>query len=225
MMKCRLAVVASVVVLCMGRVVTASCVVDADCDNGDTCSVPDVCTAGTCVLGGGGDANGDLVCDAELDPHTVFNLTKMIVKRKKSNRGDNSVAKGGGDLFVSGSPAGAFTGTNGVSIRVRDALAGIPPAGDGVDVTISWAPADCTTTAGGVLVCQSPTGHAQARFKPNPVGPGQYIFNFKIKGLGDLTGPFFGPVRVVISQGPTLHSSDTIQDCALILSGIRCRAP
>jgi hypothetical protein len=30
-------------------------------------------------------------------------------------------------------------------------------------------------------------------------------------------------VRVVISQGPSSHSGDTIQDCQLILAGIRCR--
>src|SRR5690242_527830 len=40
-----------------------ACSTDADCDNGDVCSVPDTCVAGICLLGGGGDVNGDLVCD------------------------------------------------------------------------------------------------------------------------------------------------------------------
>jgi hypothetical protein len=31
----------------------AACVTDADCDNGDTCSLPDTCVSGSCVLNGG----------------------------------------------------------------------------------------------------------------------------------------------------------------------------
>lgn len=206
-----------------GASAVSGCTVDADCDNADTCSVPDQCVATVCQLGGVGDANGDLVCDGEQDPGISFNLTRIIIRRKDSSRSDNSAVKGGGDLFVLGSSGGAFTGDDGVAIRVRDSLAGIPPAGDGIDVEVSWGPTDCFTKGTGVLSCRTPSRRARAKFKPNPIVPGQYTFNFKLKGLGDLTGPFFGPVRIVLSRGPTRHSSDLIQDCQLILPGIRCR--
>jgi hypothetical protein len=200
-----------------------ACTTDADCDNADTCSVPDKCVGSVCVLGGGGDANDDLVCDAELDPNVDFNMTKIIIRRKDSTRSDNSAVKGGGDLFVTGSAAGAFTGATGMALRIRDDLAGVPPPGDGLDVSVSWAPADCHTKGIGVLSCRTPDGRANVKFKPNPLAPGQYKFNFKLKALGNVTGPFFGPIRVVLSRSPTLHSGDMIQDCQLILPGIRCR--
>ncbi|TMA41923.1 MAG: hypothetical protein E6J81_17925, partial [Deltaproteobacteria bacterium] len=38
--------------------------------NGDTCSQPDTCQGGFCRAGGGGDTDGDLVCDA--DDNCVF---------------------------------------------------------------------------------------------------------------------------------------------------------
>jgi hypothetical protein len=209
--------------LAAAGIVSATCTTDADCDNADTCSVPDQCLAAVCVLGGGGDANHDLVCDGEVDPNVNFNVTKIIIRRKDSSRSDNSAIKGSGDLFVTGSAGGAFTGADGVGLRIRDDLAGVPPSGDGVDFSVSWAPADCHTKGIGVLQCRTPDGHANAKFKPNPVAPGQYKFNFKLKALGDVTGPFFGPVRVVLSRGPALHAADMIQDCQLILPGIRCR--
>src|SRR4029077_17514755 len=56
--------------------IALACVTDAECDNADPCSAPDTCNAGSCVLGGGGDANDDLVCDAEFDPGFEFNMTR-----------------------------------------------------------------------------------------------------------------------------------------------------
>jgi hypothetical protein len=47
--------------------VCVACVVDADCDNGDVCSDPDVCNAGVCVFGGGGDPDFDGICSLDDD--------------------------------------------------------------------------------------------------------------------------------------------------------------
>ncbi|HJQ83594.1 MAG TPA: hypothetical protein VKA21_05940 [Candidatus Binatia bacterium] len=200
----------------------AVCTTDAECDNGDTCSTADQCLVAVCVLGGGGDANDDLVCDDELDGGTTFNLTRLVLRRRNSLRSDNSAAKGGGDLFISGSPAGAFTGTDGISIRLKDALSSVPPTTDGIDVSVSWAPEECTVKSTGVVSCKSLATKNFAKFKPNPIAPSQFKFTFKLKALGDLQGPFFGPVRMVLSRGDR-RSSDVIEDCQLILAGLRCR--
>ena len=203
------------------RFATASCTVDADCDNGDTCSVPDQCVLGTCVLGGGGDLNGDLVCDAELDEITI-RLTKLILRRKTFPTVDNSSVKGRCDMWTSGSPGGAFTGDQGVAIRVKDALSETPPPGDGIDSSVGFLPSECETTSGGQVRCKRADGHATLKVSPRSLASNQYKVSFKAKGIADLAGPFFGPVRVVISRGQR-HSSDLIQDCKLSDSGMKCR--
>jgi len=201
----------------------AACVTDADCDNGDTCNEPDVCDNGTCVLGGGGDTDNDLVCDADVDADLSFNLTRVVLKKQTSGA-DNSVAKGSGDLFAApGSPAGAFVGTSGFTIRVKDSLSAVPPPGDGVDVSVTWAPSDCTTKSTGVISCRTPDGHSFVKFKPNPLAEGQYRFKFKMKRLGNLAGPFFEPVRMVLRRSGTRLRGDQIADCHLILAGLVCR--
>jgi len=211
------------VVLWLAPAARASCVQDADCDNGDTCSFPDVCDNGTCVLGGGGDSNDDLVCDDELDPDMSFNLTRIVIKKKTAGT-DNSVAKGSGDLFVPpGSPAGAFTGTAGFSIRVKDGLSAVPPTGDGVDVSVVFLPTDCVTKSTGVVSCRTVDRRSFVKFKPNPLAEGQYRFKYKLKGLGNLSGPFFEPVRMVLTRSGTRRRGDIVTDCHLILAGLVCR--
>ena len=211
------------IVLTIPTVLYAACVTDAECDNGDVCSVPDTCVLGTCQLGGGGDTNNDLVCDAELDPNTEFNLTKLTLRRNNLVRSDASAAKGAGDLFTAGSPGGAFTGSAGISIRVKDTLSEAPPTGDGVDATVTFAPGDCIVKSVGTTSCRSANHIAFAKFKPNKIIAGQYRFSFKLKGLGNLTGPFFGPVRVVLSHSGNKRVPDSITDCKLSNSGLRCR--
>lgn len=212
---------ASLVALGTPRVATASCTVDADCDNGDTCSVPDVCQMNTCILGGGGDTNGDFVCDAELDEITI-RVTKLVLRRKTFPDVDNSSVKGRCDMWTSGSPGGAFTGDNGVAIRIKDELSVTPPPGDGVDSTVSFLPSECETTSGGQVRCKGGTGQATLKVSPRSLASNQYKVSFKLKGVFNLAGPFFGPVRVVISRG-NRHSSDMIQDCKLTDSGMKCR--
>ena len=200
-----------------------ACVTDAECDNGDTCSVPDTCVSGACELGGGGDTNDDLVCDAELDPNTTVNFTRLALRRNNLVRSDASGCKGAGDLFTSGTPSGAFTGDDGVSIRVKDTLSGAPPVGDGVDATVTFLPGECVLKSVGTTSCRTADRRAFAKFKPNKIVPGQYKFAYKLKGLGNLTGPFFGPVRVVLTHSGNKRVPDRIIDCKLSNSGLRCR--
>jgi hypothetical protein len=198
-----------------------ACVTDAECDNGDVCSVPDTCVAGSCQLGGGGDTNGDLACDAELDADTAASLTKLTLRRKTSLYADNSAAKGGGDLFSLGS--GAFSGAAGFSVRVKDILADVSPLGDGIDATVTWLESNCIIKPVGTTVCRSADKRSSIRFRPNKLVAAQFKFDFKIKGIGDLTGPFFGPVRMVLTHGGNKRIADAITDCKLLLSGLRCR--
>ena len=57
-----------------------ACTTDAECDNGDTCSLPDVCNQGSCELGGGGDANSDLICDGEYVSGIDLHVTKLVIR-------------------------------------------------------------------------------------------------------------------------------------------------
>jgi hypothetical protein len=201
----------------------AACVDDAECDNGDTCSIPDTCVSGSCVLGGGGDADDDLVCDAELDPTFEFTVTRLVIRRRNSLRSDNSAVKGGGDLLVHGSPGNAFTGVNGISLRVKDQLSAVnPPSEDGVDHTTTWTPAECITKSNGTVSCRTTGTPTFIKLRPNPLAPSLYKFTFKAKAIGDLAGPFFGPVRIVLSRG-NARRGDAVFDCQLKLSGLRCR--
>jgi hypothetical protein len=50
-----------------------SCTQNSDCNNGDSCSVPDTCVMGVCVLGGGGDTDLDGHCDASDNCPSVPN--------------------------------------------------------------------------------------------------------------------------------------------------------
>src|SRR5262249_43016176 len=50
-----------------------SCTQNSDCSNGDSCSIPDTCVMGVCVLGGGGDTDLDGVCNANDNCPAVAN--------------------------------------------------------------------------------------------------------------------------------------------------------
>lgn len=203
----------------VGPALAQPCVQDVDCDNGDTCSLPDLCILDTCLLGGLGDLDDDLVCDAELDTTFTFELSKVVLRRRTTGQVDNSSLKGRGDLLRS-TGVGPLIGADGLRIRIKDALSAIPPGGDGADFTFTWLPADCATKLNGLTKCRS--GLSSASFKPSPTSPNQFQFSFKIKGVANLSGPFFGPIRVVLTRG-SLHRPDDISDCRLSRTGLQCR--
>jgi hypothetical protein len=215
-----------VVALVVPASASAACVTDADCDNGDTCSVPDTCVSGSCVLGGGGDvAPADLVCDAELYTDLGFVLRKLSIRKRTSPIADNSSAKGVGFLVVSdGSPMAAFTDPDGITIRVQDGLWDSPTSpSDGVDASYAW-PADSCEQAENRIICTSPTRISFARFKRSRIAPNEWAVTFKMKRLGDLQGPFFRPVRVVFTYRGDRHRSVELNLCELVGAGLRCRA-
>jgi parallel beta-helix repeat protein len=56
-----------------GSCVATPVVNGTSCNSGDTCSVPDTCQAGACVAGGGGDTDGDGICDLDDNCPNVAN--------------------------------------------------------------------------------------------------------------------------------------------------------
>jgi hypothetical protein len=200
----------------------AACLVDADCDNGDTCAAPDQCVAGSCVLGGGGDTNGDFVCDGEFDPDADVKITKVVAKT--SALAGRDVVRGSGDFIELGSAGGAFTADDGIAIRVKDQLSALPPDGDGFDVTLAFASGECDAAGTGVscVLTTGPHAGTNAKFKRNPFAANQLRFTFKMKGL-NMQKPFFGPVRILLTHGTTTHRLGLVTDCKLFKRGIKCR--
>jgi hypothetical protein len=211
--------------LCITAALTGralACSMDAECDNGDVCSVPDTCVAGSCVLGGGGDPDGDLVCDGEYDPTKTMKVNRVVAKTLFASKlGKLRVL--GSFIDDLDSPTGAFIADDGISVRVKDALSSIPPPGDGFDVTIPFDATNCTTSLNGVQ-CKAVHGATRsvANFKRNRLAPEQIGFLVRVKNV-DLTRPFFGPVQVIVSYHTRIHRRDDIIDCALLINGIKCR--
>lgn len=203
--------------------VASACTTDAECDNGDTCSVADTCQAGACVFGGSGDADGDLICDDEFDPAADFTTTKVVIRTRPNAGPDSAVVRGSGD-FIDDATAGPFSSADGISIRVKDQLSDIPPAGDGADFTLTFAAGECSPIAVGVL-CRIETGPNRAsfvKFIRGTLAPEQIRVSYRLKGL-DLTKPFFGPVRVILTHNTVTHRLGHIGDCRLFPTGIKCR--
>ena len=199
------------------------CTTDAECDNGDTCSIPDTCQAGACVLGGAGDVDSDLICDDEFDPAADFTSTKTNIRTRPSGGPESAVVRGSGD-FIDTASAGPFSTADGIAIRVKDELSDIPPPGDGADLTVTFAAADCSPIPVG-LQCRIETGARRGsfvKFIRGMLAPEQVRVAYRLKGL-DLTRPFFGPMRVILTHNTVTHRLGHITDCRLFPTGIKCR--
>ena len=192
----------------------AACTTDAECDNGDYCTIADVCDqSGTCVLGG----------DDEFDPASNIRLTKLIIRTFPS-AGPASASMHGTGNFIDITPPGPFSSNDGIAVRVKDLLSGIPPPGDGADVTVVFGMSDCAVASYNTT-CRLLSGQnqgSQAKFKRDPLALEQIKFSFRLRGL-DITKPFFGPVRVVLTDDTVIHRPGKITDCRLFPTGIKCR--
>jgi hypothetical protein len=60
------------------------------------------------------------------------------------------------------------------------------------------------------------------KFIRGSLAPDQVRVSYRLKGL-DLTTPFFGPVRVIMTHDTVTHRLGHITDCRLIPTGIKCR--
>jgi hypothetical protein len=85
-----------------GPALAQPCVQDADLRQRRRLLAADQCVSNSCVLGGGGDLDGDLVPDAELDTTITFELSKVVLRRRTTGLVDNSSLKGRGGCLVVG---------------------------------------------------------------------------------------------------------------------------
>ena len=107
---------------------------------------------------------------------------------------------------------------------MKDVLSGLPPPGDGADVTVPFGASDCVTSSGD-MTCRLLSGQnrgSQAKFKRDPLAPEQVKYAFRLRGL-DLTKPFFGPLRVILTDDTVIHRPGKVTDCRLFPTGIKCR--
>jgi hypothetical protein len=201
----------------------AACTTDADCDNGDYCTVADVCDqSNMCVLGGGGDKDANLICDDEFDPMSTMRVTKLVVKSHLAAGPTKSVVHGTGD-FIDNLQSGPFSKDDGIAIRAKDQLSSTPDP-DGVDVTVAFGAQDCAGTSDSFR-CSLLTGAhlgSRATFKRNLLAPEQIKFSFVLREFPP-TQPYFGPLRVVLTYGNQVHRPGVIIDCKLTPTGVRCR--
>lgn len=204
-----------------------ACVTDGDCVDADTCTLVDTCQLGVCVPGGGGDTDGDLVCEAEDNCPGVANVGQsdldedgdgdacdasdrdlnIVFARVKRNTSSNPLKPTGrvflrGD-FLSTPPEAAFSAATGFAVRIRDrfAVEGTPGF-PGVDMTLSWTPAMCTVNARfGRIKCQTPD--RLGRIVIVPIGGSTTTFKWQVEFRKlPLTGPFDLPVEATLVTGP-----------------------
>jgi hypothetical protein len=198
--------------------------------NGDTCSQPDTCQGGFCRTGGGGDTDGDLVCDADdncpfvpnpdqddLDGDGLGNACddadavlalKRLVLHGSAGRGTASVT----GSFMLALPADHFGAEAGIAVDITDA--------GSTGARAVWATSDCTSSGSGRIRCQSADRQARAKFAR---GHGASVrFSIRLGSL-DLTGPFGPPARVRITHGTMVDRIGTIFTCASSSTGLTCR--
>jgi hypothetical protein len=230
-------------VLIAGPATAGACTSDAECDDGDTCSLIDVCLAGVCVSGGGGDTDGDGRCEAEdvcpgiadplqldLDEDGLGDLCdgddaviELIVAKLKPNRKTppqqpDGMFLGKGE-FITAPPEDTFQIAQGLLVRIQDALM--------VDETFSWDAGECTTGTNGVIKCFSVDRLRKIVLKPLRTFPRLFRFVFRIKKL-DIHGPFFGPVVISLVNSPAQLTEGTdrvgeIIDCFATNAGLKCK--
>jgi parallel beta-helix repeat protein len=199
----------------------------------DSCTLPDTCQSGTCVDGGGGDPDGDLICSADDNCPTVanpgqedldndgignvcdgndaaINLTQAKFKKSTGAEGNGSISLKG-DFLTSG-PGDALNTSAPIGIQVSDHL--------GTSQSFQWT----TCVASGKRIkCKSTDAHhsSQASFKQLGVA-NQWKFVVKLKRRS-IAGPFQGPVRATISHDTGIDRTDDISDCRATNSGLSCR--
>jgi len=187
-----------------------ACTTDPECDDGVACSVPDLCVAGECVVGGGGDSDGDGLCDADDETDLPLAVSKITMRRDTTRPGlDNSSVKAKG-FFITSPPDDVFDPLAGFTVRAQEAL--------GTDVSRTYLPIDCVTTPTRIK-CKSADKTLRAVFKPVPQTPQVFQYNLKMKNFG-LEGPFLEPLTLTITQaGSVVDRSGTVSDCVLTKVG------
>jgi hypothetical protein len=200
------------------------------------CSAPDMCQGGVCTIGGGGDSDGDGICDADDDCPTVANadqrdldgdgvgdacdpddapLTVAAVAVRKSGHGH---ATNGGVMargtFITPAPD-AFTASAGIAAHVTDGL--------GLDTLVTWGADECKTSARGRVLCRKASDPStQAKFRRVRGSSSIFVFRVQAKHLA-IQGPFAAPVTVTVTDDAAIDRVGTMHACQESPAGMACK--
>jgi hypothetical protein len=144
-----------------------------------------------------------------------LSVTKVRLRQNSSGQGDNSVLRMQA-FFVTTPPSDVFTATNGITVRVQDAIA--------MDESVTWDPADCVSVGGKTKCLGGGQKYVFLQVKPLRGIPEAFSVTMKVRKL-NLAGPFDGPVTVTLTEtGSGVDRVGIIADCVLRVSGLACRA-
>ena len=191
--------------------------------SGVACSQPDSCLAGTCVVGGGGDSDGDGVCDADDDCPTFadpaqrdldgdgigdacdandspLGLTRVAVKATNGKTDANGGVVVRGQLSIVAPDT--FGTAAGLSVHVTD--------GGSLDTTVAWDASECQVSGKGRILCRRAGDPAtQAKFRPRH---GTYKVMVRLAHL-PIQGPFAGPVQITVTDDVMMDRVGTMASC------------
>lgn len=209
-MPARALLLSSVILVALAAGSALACPADTDGDG--FCDAIDNCPAVANPTQS--DLDGDLLGDACDDTDAELNVTVLQLRRDTSAAGDNSAVKVKGDFIVA-PPGNVLTAFDGLRLHVVDAL--------GLDVTYVWGASECAVLPPGTKVlCISLDRTFKMTFRALKATPTVYRFTGTVKRVG-LTGPFSGPVTVTISQDLDIDRVDTVVDCRLDSTKLKCK--
>jgi hypothetical protein len=203
--------------------------------SGVTCSEPDTCQDGVCTAAGGGDTDGDGICNADDDCPTVANPSQrdldgdgigdlcdpddapLAVRQARLKKSGGANAHNGG-VLVRGTftvpPPDAFTAAAGVTARVQDGL--------GMDLVLAWSAPECTTSRRGRIVCRKASDRAsQAKFVPLRSTPHVYKMSLRMAHMV-MPGPFASPVTLTLTDDAAIDRVGTMLTCHAMPAGMTC---
>jgi len=207
------------------------------CDDGQflICSLPDTCQAGVCSPAGGGDLDGDQVCNhddncptiananqSDLDGDGIGNICDPVDAKvelgEATLRRSSDPAQPNGRIalkgtFTMGPDEGPLSDAGGISVRVTDGL--------GLDYTATWTAGSCVDS-GTMIRCRSGSGWLRGTFSQLPLGNGQYGFSIILQRL-DVHGMLQGPVTLDIMHGDNIDRVGTLDACSQSAPAVRVR--
>ncbi len=196
------------------------------CDDGVTCSAADSCQAGSCVGGGNGDADADLICqdddncpnDANPDQSDLdmdgqgdacdaaqgfLTIDQIKIKSGFGAPSGKIAAKGVFDADPNNGDV--FDASGQITVTVTE--------GNGQVFAVSFPPSECVQKKGKVN-CRTADKKIKAKFKPNKKEPGTLKFKLQFKKQV-INGLFNDPVSIRVEHANGLTRFGSFDGCRL----------